>query len=77
MPCAEMKELETTCKKHYAAATCFERCEATDLPIAETQKLLPIANRAEEARGAYIMLAHRQNCSVCGEKEEFTPPPLR
>ena len=69
MPCAEMKELEATWKRHLEATTYRECSQATDLSMAKTQKLLLRECHADQARAAYLMLTHRRNCSVCGEKK--------
>lgn len=59
MSCEESKELEKTWKTHYETATYFDCSEAIALPL--TKKM-----------HAQALLAHRQNCSTCREKQAVT-----
>jgi hypothetical protein len=58
MSCLEMKELQLRYEKYK------ERRSKSEAPTTE-RRSLPAGHRAIQARIAYLMLAHRQNCSLC------------
>jgi hypothetical protein len=59
MPCVEMKELETNYSRY------VERRNVTIPSASERRKVFTGRRQADEARAAYIMEAHRQNCTAC------------
>jgi hypothetical protein len=59
MPCAEMKELQATCDR------CAERRKTVVAPKVERRKGFDLRYRANQARNAYLMLVHQNNCAVC------------
>jgi hypothetical protein len=58
MCCTEMKELEIRCDRY------AERRAKMVTPTTE-RRAVPTGHRAVQARIAYLMLAHRQNCTLC------------
>jgi predicted phage-related endonuclease len=59
MPCAEMKELQAT-RDRYA-----ERRKIVVAPKVERRRGFDVRRRATQARNAYLMLVHQNNCAVC------------
>ncbi len=59
MPCTEMKELETGYSRY------AERRNVALPPTSERRKVSTGRFRADQARAAYVMQVHRQNCTVC------------
>jgi hypothetical protein len=58
MRCMEMKELQIRCDK-------FAERRGKMVTPATERRAVPIGHRAVQARIAYLMLAHRQNCAFC------------
>jgi hypothetical protein len=61
MCCTEMKELQIRRDKY------AERRGKMVTPTTE-RRAVATGHRAVQARIAYLMLAHRQNCALCSEE---------
>jgi hypothetical protein len=59
MCCTEMKELQIRCDRY------AERRGKMVTPATE-RRVVPTGHRNVQARIAYLMIAHRQNCTLCG-----------
>jgi hypothetical protein len=53
MPCAEIRELETSFSKY------ADRRQKMVIPQVECRKVFDLRNRAIQARGAYLIFMHR------------------
>jgi hypothetical protein len=63
MPCLEMRELEAVCRRYGE-----RRLEA--IPPSSERRNAPFGrDRAGQARIAYLIQLHRQNCAACGQAE--------
>jgi len=62
MSCPEMKELEIICAR-------FAERRANMVKPENERRNVPTGHRAVQARIAYLMLAHRQSCAICGSGE--------
>jgi hypothetical protein len=63
MPCLQMKELEAVCSRYE------ERRRRVIPPSAERRNAPSERDRTGQARIAYIILLHRQNCAACSDGE--------